>query len=126
MTILDVVLEGTVIEEYLTFATVRIPEDNGAHSRWLPVVCPRKDCGQEFLVNLGWKKLRRYRNPSTDVVTIFITKACPYCYKVSRIPRKYWPDFIKEKYDKSHATAREYYKTMITPAQIKKQMKGRR
>ena len=107
----SVKLEGSVTEDFIVYKTVRVPNDDGTFSRFLPVECPRRECGGEFLVTLNWKKLRRYTNKSTGETTVFITKSCPYCFMVSRIPRMYWPTFIKEKYDKTHDQWHKYFKT---------------
>jgi hypothetical protein len=44
--------------------------------RWLEVTCQRTGCGKMFMVRPGWKRK----------VPGLITRPCPYCFRVSKVP----------------------------------------
>ena len=120
-TMLDVVLEGTVIETYIIGERLILEDEDGNEERWIPVTCPRKDCRQEFMVKSTWRELRTYgKSDGSGQMKVFITKSCPYCFRVSRLPERWWPTHVRDKYNRSSDRAREYYKTMVTPSQMKK------
>ena len=103
------------MEDFLIYATIPVTEsdeDGEWTSRWLPVQCPRRDCGGEFMVRVTWTRLRKYTDHN-DKTTVFTTKSCPYCFKVSKIPEKFWPEYVKEKYTKHKATNKEYFKVTL-------------
>lgn len=64
--------------------------------------CPRKDCGEEFIVNKeAWKEGRGYA-PHHN------TRACPYCFRASVIPGRAVED-IGVRLAAAHAGGRDMY-----------------
>lgn len=77
--------------------------------RMLKVTCPRADCRGEHFVRLRWKKLRQ------TGTLIFITKSCPYCFRVSRVPERYWPRWVRNRYSVVDKERRETFQQMFKP-----------
>jgi hypothetical protein len=103
----DYKLEPIIVEDFITEpAAINASDPETGEDllvRVLKVTCPRKGCGGEFWVRLKWKKPRlgvTARSLGRERV-VFITRSCPYCFAVSRIPRKYWPKWLKDGYDKA-------------------------
>lgn len=74
---------------------------------WM-VTCP--NCGDTFWVRKTWKKLRRSTNRYGQT-TYFITKSCTYCFKVSMLPRRWWPKRVKEAHSKKRKAWDDYFKS---------------
>jgi hypothetical protein len=97
----DVELVGTIVEEF----RVKQIELRGAKA--LLIHCPRKDCESWFVVPRAWKKLRSFKRG--DEKFYFITKPCPHCFKVSRLPVRWWPKGIAELYQAKADLNRDYF-----------------
>lgn len=52
------------------------------------VKCGRKECGLKFWVLLVWTKPLRSRGRDDDPPARIKTRPCPYCFKVSKLPKR--------------------------------------
>ena len=61
---------------------------------WLIVTCPRESCGETFLVKAkSWRKARVYESRTSQIIKEYIVtgRSCPYCMRVSTLPRRIPP-----------------------------------
>lgn len=56
---------------------------------WLIVTCPREDCGESFIVRMStWYRKKVYEDRVKGGTFTITGRACPYCFKASRLPSR--------------------------------------